>query len=276
MQTGHAPSDARDDFARQRRRQVLARLRDTMVGRSASVSMMLPFDEVVEALGFRGETRIGLKVVALDSIVGTVSRSAEFDRRFRPTTSQAAVRFQRIHEALRRGEEIPPISVYRIGDLHFARDGHHRVAVARALRWKDINAEVTQVLTAIGPSSSLTLDDLPLKSHERVFWDRIPLPMQWRQEIELSDGDAFGDLAEAIEAWGFRYMQQHRELLDRGEVAVAWYTEEYRPALDLLREADLLGDGSQIEAYMRLSCQRYQLLRSHTWDDDVLAQLRGA
>lgn len=274
MQTGHASSDARDDFARQRRRQVLARLRDTLAGRSASVSMMLPFDEVVEALGFRGESHLGLKVVALDSIVGSESRSAEFDRRFRPTTSQAAARFQRINAALRRGEEMPPISLYRIGELHFVRDGHHRVAVARALRWKDINADVTLVRTAIGPRSSLTLDDLPLKSHERVFWDRVPLPAPRRAEIDLSDGDAFGDLAEAVEAWGFRYMLQHRELLDRSEVAVAWYTEEYKPALDLLREADLLGTGSQTAAYMRLSCQRYRLLRSHTWDDHVLSQLR--
>ena len=27
---------------------------------------------------------------------------------------------------------MPPISVYRVGDLHFVRDGHHRVSVARA------------------------------------------------------------------------------------------------------------------------------------------------
>ena len=27
---------------------------------------------------------------------------------------------------------MPPISVYRIGDMHFVEDGHHRVSVARA------------------------------------------------------------------------------------------------------------------------------------------------
>ena len=35
-------------------------------------------------------------------------------------------------KAMRRGEAMPPIDVYRIGPLHFVRDGHHRVSVARA------------------------------------------------------------------------------------------------------------------------------------------------
>lgn len=273
METGHPTSDARDDFARQRRRQILARMRDRLAGRTASVSMMLPFDEVVDALGFRGQNPGGQHVISLDSIVGSVSRSAEFDRRFRPTSTQAAARFERINAALRRGEAMPPIEVFRIGDLHFVKDGHHRVAVARAMGWKDINADVTIVATAVGPAAGLGLDDLPLKSHERVFYDRVPLPAQWRSEFDLADGDSYGDLAESIEAWGCRYMLQHRELLDRGEIAVAWYTEEYQPALEVLREADLIGDSSPVEAYMRLSCQRYRLLRTHTWDDDALARL---
>jgi hypothetical protein len=41
---------------------------------------------VVEARGWRGERRLGLQVIALDSIVGTVDRSRDFDRSFRPTS----------------------------------------------------------------------------------------------------------------------------------------------------------------------------------------------
>ena len=35
---------------------------------------------------------------------------------------------------------MPPISVYRVGDMHFVRDGHHRVSVARALGLRVIDA----------------------------------------------------------------------------------------------------------------------------------------
>jgi hypothetical protein len=34
---------------------------------------------------------------------------------------------------MRRGDPLPAIDVYRVGEVHFVRDGHHRVSVARAL-----------------------------------------------------------------------------------------------------------------------------------------------
>lgn len=42
-------------------------------------------------------------------------------------------RWESVAAARRRGVELPPIDVYRIGELHFVQDGHHRVSVARAL-----------------------------------------------------------------------------------------------------------------------------------------------
>ncbi len=41
-----------------------------------------------------------------------------------------------------RGTELPPISVYRVGEQHFVRDGHHRVSVAHALGESLIEADV--------------------------------------------------------------------------------------------------------------------------------------
>jgi hypothetical protein len=51
----------------------------------------------------------------------------------------------------RRGAAIPPIDVYRLGDLHFVKDGHHRVSVARVTGQKTIEAYVTVVLTRLPP-----------------------------------------------------------------------------------------------------------------------------
>ena len=52
---------------------------------------------------------------------------------------------------------MPPIDVYRIGDMHFVKDGHHRVSVARALGHKDIDAYVTEVLTEVGADREIQL-----------------------------------------------------------------------------------------------------------------------
>jgi hypothetical protein len=97
-----------------------------------------------------------------------------------------------------------------------------------------------------------------------------------RARIELHAGEDFGTLAEMVEAWSFRYMQQRGRLLDRREAAETWFTEEYEPAVELLRQTGLLTEGSETEGYLRLSRERYRLLRSHTWDDDTIERLRGA
>ena len=120
--------------------------------------MILPFDEVVAALGRVGERDLGLHALPLDSIVGTVDRRSGFDREFRPTTSRVRTRWERIAAAMRRGDPLPPISVYRIGEVHFVRDGHHRVSVARALGHETIDAYVTEILTPGASGSSPTQD----------------------------------------------------------------------------------------------------------------------
>src|ERR671919_1730304 len=148
--TGFPEQDAQTDFSRARRRHELAQLARRLRREPDDINVILPFDEVVQALGWRGERRVGREVIDLDSIVGTVDRSREFDRSFRPTSRRVRQRWERIAKAMRRGEAMPPIDVYRIGDLHFVRDGHHRVSVARAMGLDSIEAYVTEIITAVG------------------------------------------------------------------------------------------------------------------------------
>jgi hypothetical protein len=240
----------------------------------SDVDVILPFDEVVAALGRRGERRLGQQTIPLDSIVGSVDRVREFDRRFLPTSSRVRPRWERIAAAQRRGEAMPPIDVYRIGNLHFVKDGHHRVSVARALGYEDINAYVTEIVTEVGADEQMRLRDLALKSHERLFRERVPLPGEARKRVQLSDEWRYAALAEAVEAWGFRLMQDSGELMSRAEVAEAWYRDEYEPVVQLLRDAGLTGRGSETEAYMRVAHLRYLLLRTHQWDEAVLEAVR--
>ena len=47
----------------------------------------------------------------------------------------------------------------------------------------------------------------------------------------------------------------------------------YLPVVAMLREADLIGDGTETEAYMRVACKRYQLMRTHDWSEEIVAHL---
>jgi hypothetical protein len=184
-------------------------------------------------------------------------------------------RWEHIAAAMRRGEALPPVDLVRIGQIYFVRDGHHRISVARALGRTDIDAYVTEVVTRVGAERAITLEALPVKSHERVFFERVPLPDNARAEIQLTDPWDYGRLAEAVEAWGFRLSQDRGEPISRREMAYLWLENEYRPVIEMLRGADLIGTSTETEAYMRVSAARYRLLRTHNWDEDVLAAVVG-
>ena len=265
--------DAKIAFDRERRRRMLAKLSARLRFEPDDVSHMLPFDEVVAALGATSRVDIGEQVITLDSIVGTVDRRrGEFDRDFRPSPGTRG-RWERIAEARKRGEAMPPIDVYRIGDLHFVRDGHHRVSVARALKEKDINARVTDVRTKLGADRELTMRDLPLKAHERVFNERVPLSAEQRSRIELSDEWRYAQLANLVESWAYRASLARGQLLSRRDAGHLWFTEEYEPILEVLREAGLGGGGTETERYLRIAMLRFLLLQTFDWSDDIAEKL---
>jgi hypothetical protein len=271
--TGMPGFDAQNDFLRARRHAAAARLAARLRGEPDDVRMVLPYEEVVDALGFVSEHRVGSAVVPLDAIVGSVDRAREFDRRFRPTSGRVRSRWEHIAAATRRGESLPPVDLVRIGEIYFVQDGHHRVSVARALGRDDIDAYVTDVVTRVGAERTITLADLPLKSLERVFFERVPLPDTARSEITVADPWDYAQLAQAIEAWGFRTSQDRGEPISRRENAYQWLEEEYRPVVAMLREADLIGNRTETEAYLRVSAERYRLLRTHRWDEQVIERL---
>ena len=149
--------------------------------------MPSPYEEVVEALGFVSERPLGLRVVALESIVGTLDRDREFDRRFRPTSGR-------------------------------------------------VRTQARSLISLSGP------------------WD-------------------YALLAEGVEAWGFRAIQECAEQLDRRHTAQPWLEREYQPVVATLCEADLIGRGTETDAYLRIVCDRYRLMRTHRWNEDVLRQV---
>ncbi len=136
--------DAQTAFAREQRRRRRARALGWLTRRGSGCLASLE-----QVLGTGAPTlrrATGLHAIALDSIVGTAeqAKTRTFDGGFRPASSSRR-RWEGLWIAGRRGAALPPISVYRLGDRHFVRDGHHRVSVARSLGMAAIDAEVTEL-----------------------------------------------------------------------------------------------------------------------------------
>jgi hypothetical protein len=129
------------------------------------------------------------------------------------------------------------------------------------------------VRTAVGAESQLRLRDLPLKHHERVFHERVPLPGELRARIQLSDEWRYAQLGTLVEAWGLRASHARGHLLSREDIALAWFREEYEPVVDALAEARIGGEGTETERYMRIAMLRYLLLTSHEGTEEILDRL---
>ena len=271
--TGFPASDAENDFLRLRRRQAASRLAGWLRRAPDDVNVILPFDEVVKTLGKVGERRLGLQVVRLETIVGTVDRTRDFDRYFRPTSGKMRQRWERLATAQRRGESVPPVDLWRVGGLHFVEDGHHRVSIAFARRQGTIDAYVTEVLTRIPAEGITHRGDLLVKDFERIFAERVPLPSSARDQLTVADPWQWAVLGEAVEAWGYRLMQREVSYLDRATVGERWYAEEFVPVVRMLRQAEILPGRSDADAYLWVVGERYRLLRRHTWDSDVVDTL---
>jgi hypothetical protein len=230
--TGFARADVADEFLRLRRRQFAATLMRHVQRRPDDVDTLLLFDDVVDALGWRGERRLGLRTISVDSVVGSLEVRRDFDRHFRPTSNQVRSRWEQLALAERRGAQMPPIEVYRIGALHFVADGHHRLSIARATDQRLIDANVAEVLTELAAEGITRPGGLALKRYNRQFRERVPLPSPAYEHISVADPCSYVRLGDGFESWAFRRLQAEGRFLDRADLAQRWYTEEYLPRVE--------------------------------------------
>ncbi len=146
METGNLMIDAQTAFSRELRRRRRDRVAHWLRRRPQDCSRLASLEQALHDAPPATRRPAGLSAIALTSIVGTAetAKTRSFDRSFRPPSTSRG-RWERLWVAGRRGASLPPISVYRVGDEHFVRDGHHRVSVARSLGMAAIDAEVTDL-----------------------------------------------------------------------------------------------------------------------------------
>ena len=131
------------DFTRARSRALLRRV-SARFRRNPTSNRLLSFDDARRALLVANRLYLGTRVVEVDKIVGSVGRWSDFDRSFLPLRASVADRWKRIDRAFHRGEDLPPVKLYKLRDAYFVVDGHHRVSVVRYHGVQTLEAEVTE------------------------------------------------------------------------------------------------------------------------------------
>ncbi len=133
------------DFTHARHRAFLHRLKARFLRRDPTSTSPPSFEEVRKSLGALNRVRLGRRVVPVERIVGSVGRIRDFDRSFLPARASVGEKWKRIDRAFHRGQELPPVALYKVGEAYFVEDGNHRVSVAHYQGVEWIDAEVVEL-----------------------------------------------------------------------------------------------------------------------------------
>lgn len=230
--------DALHDFRRARQRGSLESIVAQLTGRS---DRLLSFSEVSEQLRTGAAADIGLHQIPLDAIVGSVGRYADFTRSFLPRRESAQERWTRVRAAFPRVEDIPPITVFQIGDAYFVLDGNHRVSVARSLGATHIPAQVTVVESRAPLSAGAEQDELICQAQYAAFLEETALDeLRPGADLTVTAPGQYRLLREQIEQHKQWLLRQEEREVAASEAAARWYDAIYQPVVAAIRRRGIL------------------------------------
>jgi nucleotide-binding universal stress UspA family protein len=228
------------DFREARRKAALESILAFIQGKSTD---LMSYEQVRENLRPIESARRILEDIPLDKIVGSVNRTTDFSRSFLPRHESDAFRWASVRAGVESMTGLPPIDAYRVGDLYFILDGHHRVSVARELGQKTIQGNVIPVYTRVPLSPGDSPDDLIIKSEYADFLAKTQID-HFRPEADLmvSVPGQYEKLLEHINVHRYFMGQKQKQDVAEKEATADWYDTVYLPIIQLIRERNLLRD----------------------------------
>ncbi len=252
-------TQAQDDFERAYMRSMIRSLIARVTGKR---NELLPFDEVREALPYRGQRDIGLQTVPLDKIVGSVGRYRDFDRAFLPTQRQTTNRWVNISAARYKDVPLPPVELYKIGDVYFVKDGNHRVSVARDRNQIDIDAYVTEIDIPFRLTADMDIDSVQAEKAYGHFIQQTHLDtLRPDSDLHLSNPAEYARLLEHIHAHQYYLGTERQSDVSYEDAVISWHDSVYRPLIEAIEGAGMLRqfpDLTPADLYLRVS--EYQWL----------------
>ena len=228
----------RQDFEKARQKAFLNDIKSTFSGRAND---LIPFHELRQRLNPEGESYRGMQTVPVAQIVGSMDRFRDFDRTFLPRKKATQGRWTRIDRAFYEDIRLPPIQLYKVGDIYFVKDGNHRVSVARERGVEFIDAEVIEGHVRVPLDSSMSPQELLLQAEYAEFLRHTDLdilePEHDIRPTALGRYDVIWEHIEGHRAWLSAIW--HREATAH-EAVKDWYEYIYMPIVRIVRDRGVL------------------------------------
>lgn len=202
---------------------------------------LLAFEAVREKLHIGGPIYRGVRTVPIAQIVGSVDRYRDFDRAFLPRQDFMAERWQKVTRAWYQDISLPPILLYKVGEVYFVVDGHHRVSVAREKGQEAIEAEVRECAVRVPLTAEINPDDLEVLGARAEFLERANLDrVRPDAQVEVTILGGYERMLEHIAVHRyFMGLEFQRDVSD-DEAVSHWYETVYLPIVNVIRESEIL------------------------------------
>ena len=226
------------DFAAARTK---AFFRDILALLTGQPNRLMEFDKVSQKLHIGGPIYRGVHAVSVDRIIGSMQRYQDFDRAFLPAQSHTASRWTRVNRAWYEDLNLPPVLLYKVGEVYFVVDGHHRVSVAREQGADFIDAEVRECQVKVTVTADLQPEDLELLGAQVEFLERTHLDqLRPQTPIQVTILGGYERMLEHIAVHlYFMGLDLQRDISD-AEAVEHWHDTVYQRVIDIIRQSDLM------------------------------------
>jgi hypothetical protein len=233
-------SRVRADYDQARFQAFLNRVWSVVSGQPAE---LLSYDEVKEKLRIGGPIYRGMQTVRVKQIVGSLNRYQAFDRAFLPRSDDTSDRWQSINRAFYEDVSLPPVVLYKVGEVYFVVDGHHRVSVARKQNQVFIDAEVRECNTKVNITPELKPEDLEILGAKVHFIERTGIDrLRPDADIKLTIPDGFVRMLEHIAVHRYFMGLDWKRDIGEEEAVMHWYDTVYLPIVKVIRKSEILKD----------------------------------
>lgn len=217
-----------------------ALLHDLFAGLSGRPVDLLSFDEVRERLGLRHVVDRGVEDVPLESIVGSLGREREFTREFAPRDDSLRRRWEDVRRLAEGPAGFPPVELYKVGDVFFVVDGHHRISVARSLGAGAIEARVREFVSdvAFGPDDSL--EEVILRSGFDDFVESTCFSREEAEAFLVSLPDGYAKLLDHVSVHRYFLGIESGACPAWCDAIASWRARVYDPMVAVIRRSGIL------------------------------------
>jgi len=205
---------------------------------------LLSFYSIKELVKPRSETYKGMQTVNICDIVGSEGRYNDFNKTFLPKREHLRGRWTSIDSAFYKDVNLPPIKLYKLGEVYFVRDGNHRVSVARSQGIEAIDAEVVELSAHIKVTKKMTMADI---RKELIAYEKKRICKATKMHkyidmdtIQFTAPGRYDEMLRHILGHKYYINQEQEEEISLEDAITSWFKNIFIPIRDIIQDNNLV------------------------------------